>query len=421
MVQEEVNNFELDNEAFNDYIYSSIDDYSKRIEVYYGGAGSGKSYGVMQKVVLKAMNEKRKVLVIRKIQRTIKDSIWSLTIHLLQEAGIYNYSKINRSDFEIKFLNGSVFLFKGLDDPEKIKSIAGITDVVIEEATELNYEDFTQLNLRLRPKEENPQIYIMFNPVSKSNWVYKYFFEDITVKEDERINIIKTTYSDNKFLPQEYIDELKKLEYRNPSYYRIYVLGEFATLDKLIYPVYEKRLISKEEVQGLERIQGLDFGYTNDPSAFVGGYYDKENKVIYVTDEYVKKGMLNDEIANTIIALGNQKDLTYADCAEQKSIAEIQRYNIRIEPTIKGPDSVIQGIQWINQHKLVVDERCYKTLEELENYTWVKDKKTGEYVNKPVDTYNHTLDALRYALTKQIKGTREVQIFDKRNFLRGIR
>lgn len=411
--------YELDEKQFNKYIYNNIDNYKKRIEVYYGGAGSGKSYGVMQKVILKALNSKRKILIIRKIQRTIKDSIWILTLNLMQDAGIYRYCRVNKSDYEIALPNGSVFLFKGLDDPEKIKSIADITDIVIEEATELTLDDFTQLNLRLRPKEEDPQIYLMFNPVSKANWIYQYFFLDKNIQKDQQIIIIHSTYTDNKFLPKEYIEEIKKLKNRNPSYYRIYVLGEFATLDKLVFPVYQKRLISNEEVEKLKKWIGLDFGYTNDPSALIWGYYDEENKKIYITGEYVKTGMLNNEIAETIKTLELQKDTIYADSASPKDIDEIKRLGVRIKPAIKGPDSIIHGIQWIQQNEIIVDERCHHVIEELENYTWIKDKKTGEYINKPIDAFNHTIDACRYGLNEYIKGKKEIKVFNKRNFLNG--
>lgn len=409
--------YELDKEQFNKYIYDVIDDYSKRIEVYYGRAGSGKSHGVMQKIILKALNDKRKVLVIRKIQRTIKDSIWALALSLLTDAGLYGFCRINRSDYEIELPNGSLFLFKGLDDPEKIKSIVGITDIVIEEATELNLEDYTQLNLRLRPKEKDAQIYMMFNPVSKANWVYQYFFAEDNI--DEKTYIKQTNYEDNKFLPEEYIEELKKLEYRNPAYYRIYVLGEFATLDKLVFPVYEKRIINKHETEGLHKWAGLDFGFTNDPSALVWGYYDENNKTIYITGEYVKKGMLNDEIERVIKDLELQKDGIYADSASPKDIEDLKRRDIRIYPAIKGQDSVIYGISWIQQHKIIIDERCFKTIEEFENYTWKKDNKTGEYINQPVDGYNHCIDGIRYGLNQFIKGTKGVQIFDKHRFLYG--
>ena len=395
---------------FNDWVYTAVADYSKRIEVYYGGAGSGKSYGATQKVLLKALKSARKVLVIRKIQRTIKDSIWALLISHLHASGFYNACRVNRSDYEIELPNGSVFLFKGLDDPEKIKSIDGITDIVIEEATELTEDDFTQLNLRLRANVPDLQIYLMFNPISKKNWVYDYFF----VRElPDNVKVVKTTYNDNKFLSEEYRQELERLKDRNPAYYRIYALGEFATLDKLVFPVYTTKIVSEDDVQGLKRWIGLDFGYINDPSAIVWGYIDTSNKRIYVSGEYVKRGMKNNEIAATMTDLGLSKDKSYGDSAERKSIDEIRDKGVNIEPTEKGKDSVIHGIQWIQQYELIVDERCFKVIEELDNYTWKKDKKTGEYVNEPVDTFNHTIDAIRYGLNKYIKGTKTPTVVKK--------
>lgn len=392
---------QLNPAVFNDWVYEGINDYSHRIEVYYGGAGSGKSYGGTQKIYLKALNSKRKVLVIRKIQRTIKDSIFSVMLSHLHSSGLYDLCRVSRSDLEIELPNGSIFLFKGLDDPEKIKSIDGITDIVIEEGTELTEDDFTQLNLRLRALVDNLQIYIFFNPISKKNWVYDYFF----VRElPLNVKIIKTTYLDNKFLSEEYRQELERLKDRNPAYYRIYCLGEFATLDKLVFPTYTTKIISDKDIEGLPRWIGADWGYVNDPSALVWGHIDTVNKKIYVCGEYVKKGMLNNEIAETMINLGLHKDKSYGDSAEPKTIAELKRYGINIEPTVKGKDSVIHGIQWIQQYELIIDNRCFKVIEELDNYTWKKDKKTGEYVNEPVDTFNHTIDAIRYGLNKYIKG-----------------
>ena len=395
---------------FNEWVYKFIADYSKRIEAYYGGAGSGKSYGATQKVLLKALKYKRKVLVIRKIQRTIKDSIWALIIAHLHASGFYDACRVNRSDFEIELPNGSIFIFKGLDDPEKIKSIDGITDIVIEEATELTEDDFTQLNLRLRALVDHLQIYLMFNPISKKNWVYDYFF----VRElPSNVRVIKTTYQDNKFLSDEYRAELERLKDRNPAYYRIYCLGEFATLDKLVFPVYTTKIVSETDIEGLKHWTGLDFGYINDPSAIVWGYIDTVNKRIYVTGEYVKRGMKNNEIAETMIDLGLHKDKCYGDCAERKSIDEIKDKGVNIEPAEKGKDSIIHGIQWIQQYELIVDERCFKVREELENYTWKKDKNTGEYINEPVDTFNHTIDAIRYGLNKYIKGVKTPTVVKK--------
>lgn len=403
---------ELNPEVFNKWIYNIIDNYDARLEVYMGGAGSGKSFGATQKVVLKALKYKRKVLVIRKFQNTIKHSIWTLICAHLKALNLYNRCEVRRSDFEIELPNGSIFIFKGLDDEEKIKSIDGITDIVIEEATEITENEFTQLNLRLRAKAPYLQIYLMFNPVSKKNWVYTYFFaEGVVVPKNCRI--VKTTYLDNRFLSDEYRKELENLKNRNPAYYRIYCMGEFATLDKLVFPNITTRIISKEEVQGLEFWSGLDFGFTNDPSALTWGYIDTKNKKIYVTGEYVEKGLTNDVIAQIIIDLGLKKEKIYADSAEPKSIREIRNFGIRIEETEKGKDSVIHGIQFMHQFEIIIDTRCVKTKEEFENYTWKKDKKTNEYINEPVDCYNHSIDSIRYGLNKHIKGTKKVKVLTK--------
>ena len=384
-------------------------DYTTRVNVHYGSAGSGKSFFITQKLCIKALLMKRKILVVRKVGATLKDSVWSLFNSVLYQLG-NPVESVNNSDFSIKLINGSVILFKGLDNAEKIKSIADITDIFIEEATELSLDDYTQLNLRLRSKEPYNQIHLAFNPVSKVNWCYKYFFES---EKPKNCIVTKTTYQDNIHLPQEYIDSLLELKDRNPAYYRIYCLGEFATLDKLVFPVYKTKIVSEADIQGLKRWIGLDFGYINDPSAIVWGFIDTTKKRIYVTGEYVKRGMRNDEIAETMIDLGLSKDKSYGDCAERKSIDEIKDKGVNIEPTEKGKDSIIHGIQWIQQYELIVDERCFKVCEELENYTWKKDKKTGEYINEPVDTFNHTIDAIRYGLNKYIKGVKTPTVVKK--------
>ena len=306
------------------------------------------------------------------------------------------------TDYRIELPNGAVFLFKGLDDPEKIKSIKGISDVVMEEATEFNLEDYTQLTIRLRDKgHKERQIFLMFNPVSKANWVYHYFFEN-EIKNDTMI--IHSTYTDNKFLDDDVVDNLNLLKERNPAYYRIYALGEFATLDKLVFPHYQKELLNFNELRHLPSYFGLDFGYTNDPSAFMHVKVDKDNKRLYILEEYVKTGMLNDEIATVIQSLGYSKEVITADSAEVKSIAELQRRHgiERIRPARKGQDSVLNGIQYIHQYELIVDERCFNTINELENYTWQKDRRTNEYINKPVDSFNHCVDAVRYGIEQLI-------------------
>ena len=381
-----------------------IRDYKTRVNVFYGGAGSGKSYFVMQKIILKALDSQRKVLIVRKVGATLKESVWSLTLELIHTGGLTpTVKQINKSDLTIEFLNGSVLLFKGLDDSEKIKSINGITDIVIEEATEITLDDFTQLNLRLRSKKPNNQIHLMFNPVSKANWVYKYFFE---TKPDNCV-IVQTTYRDNPHLPKEYVDSLHALENKNPAYYKIYVRGEFATLDKLVFPVIHKRIISEDELTDAWFWAGMDFGYTNDPTAITWGYYNPVQNDLYITGEYDKIGMTNDVIAETLVSLGLSKEKIVADSAEPKSITELRNLGIkRIIASVKGADSVKNGIDRMQRCNIIIDERCTKTIEEFENYTWQKDKKTGEYINQPVDSYNHHIDSIRYGIQTVINKKR---------------
>jgi len=389
--------------VFNKHIYDKLTDYSTFTEIHYGGASSGKSHGVIQKVVFKSLQPwkyPRKVLFLRKVGASVYDSIFEDVKQCLEAWGLLGTCKVNNSAYRIELPNGAQFIFKGLDNPEKIKSIKGISDVVMEEASEFTLDDYTQLTLRLRDKKHpNKQIYLMFNPVSKVNWVYNAFF----VKKPKNTVIYQTTYKDNRFLDEVTKENIEELADRNEAYYKIYALGEFATLDKLVFPKYKKQLLNKDELSHIPSDFGLDYGFINDPSAFMHVKIDEENKRLYIVEEYVKKGLTNDKIAEAIKALGYSKEIIRADSAEKKSNQELRNLDIpRVIDVIKGPGSVMQGIQYILQYEIIVDERCVKTIEELENYTWKKDKATNEYINEPVDSYNHCLDAVRYAVQDRI-------------------
>lgn len=411
--------FPKPSKVFNKHMYEILGDYSKFTEIHYGGASSGKSHGVVQKVVLKACKKwqkPRKILFLRKVNRSIKDSIFADVISCLSDFSLLDRCKVNNTDYRIILPNGAEFLFKGMDDPEKIKSIKGISDVVMEEATEFTLDDYTQLTLRLRDRNHlHRQIFLMFNPVSKLNWVYKHFFGEESEVDFSRTAIYQTTYKDNRFLDEDNRRTIEELEKRNPAYYRIYALGEFATLDKLVFPTYTIRRLDKssDKLRLVQSDFGLDFGYVNDPSAFIHVKVDERNKKIFILEEFTRKGMLNDQIAEKIHEFGYGKEVITADAAEQKSITEIRtKYNVpRIRAAKKGPDSIRQGIQWLLQYELIVDDRCVKLKEELENYTWKKDKKTGEYMNEPVDSYNHLIDALRYAVEHISKGKAKLKSF----------
>lgn len=296
-----------------------------------------------------------------------------------------------------------------MDDPEKIKSIANIDDIVVEECTEINDFDFDQLTLRLRSKNLYNQVHVMFNPVSKENWVYKRWFAETADYNKENTVILHTTYKDNKFLPTEYIESLMDMQKTNPAYYAIYALGEFASLDRLVYTNWKVELFDYmkilQNVKGSKAIFGTDFGYTNDYTTLICSVIDDINKIIYIYDEHFETHMTNEDIYKMYTEKRVAGERIVCDSSEPKSIEELKRLGCkRVVGATKGKDSIINGIQLIQQYKIIIHPNCTKIIEEFKNYTWVKDKVTGEYINKPIDKYNHGLDAFRYSLSDYCGG-----------------
>ena len=386
---------------FNPVYLPHLEDFSTRFLVFYGGAGSGKSHFIAQRLVYKALKDKRKILVLRKVNRTTKASTFQLLLDTINQFGITNYCVINRTDFSITLPTGSQFLCMGLDDPEKIKSITGLTDAWLEEATEFSLDDFSQVNLRVRdPKADNQEIILSLNPVSKANWCYLHFFAENPELDEFRktVRIVHTTYKDNPHLPEAYVQALLMMKATNEVYYKIYALGEFGSLDKLIYNNWQKMDFDPDTIKG-QPLCGLDFGYTNDPTAFTASTLVESERRIYIFKEWGGTGYLNDAIADQIKEMGFAKSIICADSAEQKSIDEIKRLGIpRIKPCVKGKGSVLQGIQKLQQYELIVHPSCVNVLEELENYAWKKDRQTNEYINEPAEGYDHYMDSLRYSL-----------------------
>ena len=382
---------------FNDVYYPWLENYRHRYEVYYGGAGSGKSVFIAQKLLVKAIYRKRKVLVIRKYGTTIRDSVFQLVIDTLKKWGIYEYCKINLSTFTITLPNESVFLFKGLDDSEKIKSITDITDIWCEEATELSLDEFTQLDLRLRALVEDLQIYCSFNPVSKANWVYKKWFAPDAVYDKAQTFILHTTYKDNRFLPAAYIAALEDKINTNPTYYKIYVLGEFGTFEGLVITNWRKEEFDHMELaKTLEHRAGMDLGWV-DKSAIIDTLYDRNNKTIYVFNEFYKSGQQLSELAAAIENMGLKKSKIRIDSAEPRSIQYFRNNGIDATAAQKGPDSVKAGIMFLQDTLIIVHPRCTSFITELENFSYVKSKVTGEYTEETTHEWSHAIDACRYA------------------------
>ncbi len=334
----------------------------------------------------------------RKVAATLKNSVYELLKDTISRWGLYPYFTVTKSPLEITCnLNGNKILFVGIDDPEKLKSIAGITSIWVEEATELTQEDFQQLDLRLRGKTKTyKQIIITFNPISEHHWLKKYFFDNTP----EHTTIIKTTYLDNPFLDDSYKRTLENLKNKDENYYRIYALGEFGQLGKMVYPNYS---IKDFDISLLDNFYyGNDFGF-NDPMAWIEVAYDKKAETIYVCREFKKSGLTTSDLAQELKKRMSLRDILICDSAEPDRIEELRRAGFKnARPTKKGRNSINFGIDWIKSRKLIIHPSCVEFIKEIQTYQYMKDNKTNEYLDKPVDANNHLLDALRYALNMEM-------------------
>ena len=378
------------------YLY----DYSKRYNVYYGGRASGKTKFIMQKLLIKGLRERRTILLMRKQTTQLRDSVWKEMLQTISDFHLLDYFSINKTEFRITCkINGTEFKCLGLDEPEKIKGFADISDVFMDEVTGFNKEDVELIDGTLRsPKFKLPlQMYFAFNPISKANFVYTYFGFDTGIVPPNTF-ILKSTYLDNPFLGANVAERYEALKQRDYQRWQIEALGDFVSLDRLVFQNVKVEEFNHADIKG-QLICGLDYGFVNDISAFVASLLDEENKKLYVFKTWGDTNKTNQELANIIKAMGFGKSVIIADCAEQKSIEEMRREGIiKIKPSVKGADSIIHGIQKLQQYEIIVHPDCEGIITEFQNYAWQKDKQSGEYINKPIDAFNHYIDALRYSI-----------------------
>lgn len=355
---------------------------------------------------MKLFQKKQTLLIVRQTFSSIRDSVFAEIIAALSRMSLLPYVKISKATLGIQFPNGSRIIFKGADDENKLLSISGIDLVWVEEASEITKDLFNQLELRLRGGSDKKIFYLSFNPISAMHWLKEEFFDN--PKDDSLV--CHTTYLDNRFLDDEYIANLLDMKERNPQKYEVYALGKWGTTGKKVYENWSvlhfdyHTLI--QENHKAKAIFGMDFGYVTDATTLVCSLLDLENRKLYIFDEMYEHGLLNNQIAEQVKAKGYAKELITADSAEQKSIAELKGYGLsRIKPARKGPDSIMNGIQFLQQFEIIVHPSCIHTIDELENYAFRKDRATGKYINKPEDNNNHILDALRYSLEAFSKRT----------------
>lgn len=348
------------------------------------------------------------VLVVRKTERTLRDSCYSDLKWAIQRLGLDSYFNCTVSPLEITYKpTGQKILFRGMDDPLKLTSISVPQGYIcfcwIEEAYEINKEsDFDMLDESIRgelPPGLFKRLTITFNPWSERHWLKKRFFD----KEDDSVLALTTNYLCNEWLDESDKALFERMKVNNPRRYQVAGLGNWGIVDGLIFENWKEEQFNIDDIKtNCESIFGLDFGYTNDPTALFCGLLDKVNKKIYVFDEIYEKGLSNAAIYQRINSKGFSKELITADCAEPKSIDELRGLGLRrITAAKKGKDSIMNGIQFIQDYEIIIHPKCVNFLTEISNYTWDKDK-FGNAINKPVDDFNHLMDAMRYAIERHI-------------------
>ena len=389
-------NLSLDKSLFVPKFLPLLFDYSHRWEFICGSAGSGKSYSICQKIIIRCCKEPIRVLVCRRYATTLRNSCYALFKEVLTQWKLAPFVKMKETDMSITFPNGSQIIMVGLDTEEKLLSLTNISTVWVEEAFEVEKEKIEQLNLRMRGAAANQQIILSWNPISKNSWLYNFTIEN----PPESSIFHHSTYKDNPFLSQEYIAALDEMAVRNPQKYRVYGLGEWGIdAEGLVITNWRCEEFDAMELaaKGLEHRAGMDIGWI-DKSAILDSLYDRENKTIYVFNEFYKSGCQLAELSSAIKEMKLDKVKLYVDSAEARSIAYFKQEGIRAEACLKGAGSVRAGYMFLQDNLIIVHPKCKNLITEFENLTYKKSKITGEYTEEfESHDYTHACDGLRYA------------------------
>lgn len=407
-------NLNINKQMFCSKLFPLLTDYSHRFEIYKGSAGSGKSWFITQKLIYRALTEPGiRIMVCRRYATTIRQTAFALFKEVLDSWRIRQYVKIRETDFTITFPNGSEIIFSGLDEETKLLSLANISCIFVEEVYEVPQDIFEQLNLRMRGKSNGQQIIGAFNPISQDHWLYDF----CVVNPPSSFIFSETTYKDNPFLNEDYIQSLEELKFRNPQKYRVFALGEWGiNTDGLVFRNWRKGEYDVQELakKGWELRVGMDLGFI-DPSTIVSSMYNAETSTIYVFDSWSESGCQLDEIKKALEKREwiNRHTKIYMDSADARAIDYFRRQGYNAVQCLKGPGSVESRITFLQNHEIVVNEVSgQKLITELSNFSYIKDKKTGKYTEKTTHEYSHCIDGLGYAYS-DIYTKGRVRTFDK--------
>lgn len=363
---------------------------------------------------------KPNVMVVRRYFNTHRDSTYKQLKWAINRLGVDQYWKATVNPLEITYVpSGQKILFRGMDDAQSITSITAedgyLCWVWWEEAYQCNNEDeFNKVDLSIRGQIPEPlfkQHTFTFNPWSDSTWLKARFFDKA---DGKNILALTTNYMCNEFLGEDDLELFEEMKRTNPRRYEIEGLGNWGIAEGLIYNNWHELDFNIADLKNMKYaktglpkyldLRGLDFGFANDPTAFIALLANERDRELYIYDEIYKVRLTNQQIYDNIKYKGYQNDLIVADNEDARTINELKLLGLnRLRKAKKGKDSVIAGIQKLQDYTIYVHPRCMNTLIELNNYVWDKDKETGKTLNKPVDEYNHLMDAMRYA-TERLNG-----------------
>ncbi len=402
-------NLNIDPRIFNDVYYPELQNMA-RVQIIYGGSSSGKSVFKAQQAVLDVLSGGRNWLVCRQGATDLRTSTFEEIKRVVSDWGLGELFKINEMSMRLVCGNGYQILCKGLDDIEKVKSIVpsvgAWTDVWVEEATQVAKKSITQLMKRQRGRDSKypkikKRVHLTFNPILKTHYIYSDYFqatgwadEQTQYKgKDGRLSILKTWYIHNKFLTQEDVDDL--LHEKDEYFRAVYTFGNWGVLGNVIFTNWSVADLSGMVDQFTNRRNGGDFGFSNDPAAYALSHYDRMRSTIYIFKELYELGLTNDVLAGLVLPMSEGDEVVW-DSAEPKSIEELNQHGLLSTGARKGKDSIIHGIQWLQQQTIIIDKSCINTHNDCQQDKW-KENKSGNAMRPPVDKFNHIIDALRYS------------------------
>lgn len=378
----------------------------KRYRVLKGGKGSKKSSVTALNFIYRLMKYKESnLLVVRAVMNTHRNSTFAILSWAQKRLGVSSLWNNSISNMEMTYIpTGQKIIFRGADDVLKLAGLTVDTGTInfvwIEEAFEIGSEaDFDKLDLTVPRGEVSEGIFkqttLTFNPWSGEHWLKKRFFDN----PDSQTETFSTNYLCNEFLDSTDRQIFERMKKTNARKYAVAGLGEWGIAEGLVFENWEvqSRDINKENPDDWKAFFGLDYGYVNDPTAFIAFYVNKKEKQIHIFDEFYKKRMLNSDIAQEIKSRGYAKERIRADSAEPKSNEDLRRMGIhRITPAAKGRDSILNGIARISEYRITVEPHCTATIRELSTYRY-SDRVNEKGLRLPDDRDNHLCDALRYA------------------------